>query len=154
MPRRWPKPLDIKAHLERMKDNMIITAMLKSLRRIRESAAIVIIEEVVIPWYSERAAVSAPTAQDGLNIHKEVATKLLEAVVGVEWAYRHGPEELEGHFLVTDLTVDVEDNVYVYSVHFIPLGDVEAEVSELPLHAFLQVFQPVGDATKLKMYDA
>jgi len=123
--------------------------VLGTLRRIRKSAAILLVQDVILPWYEDNSGEAVSVAQ--ISLRDEVATKFLEAFAGVVWTHRDLDESVpKNRFLVTHVIADVANGGYMLKVTFEML-DVEAGVDEmegeLPLHEFLHTFKPVGEVT-------
>lgn len=131
-----------------------LSMVLGTLRRIRKSAAILLVQDVILPWYEDNSGEAVSVAQ--ISLRDEVATKFLEAFAGVVWTHRDLDESVpENRFLVTHVIADVANGGYMLKVTFemldVEAGVVEAGVDkmegELPLHEFLHTFKPVGEVT-------
>lgn len=107
--------------------------------------------DIVVPWYQKNYGTVVDVVQ--LSIRNEIARKCAEALAKTLWSCREFESTLENSFLVTNVAPVVENGEYVLYVSVLARQADGAEVRQLPLHVFFQLFEPIGELTA-QDYDA
>ena len=125
-----------------------------TLRRIAKNVvnavALQLTEDLVMPWY--RTYQGATDSILKFSVRDEVAFKVEEALAGVAWCRRNEDFNGSDRFYVEKVEARVADHSYGLMLRVSDEDGLELG-EELPLHVFLQSFQPV-DEVNASDYDS
>lgn len=109
-------------------------------RMLARTGILLALQDYVIPWYSKQKHF----LQDHMHfkLRNEVASKLEEAFAPIRWV-RRDEDHLDAEvFEVTKVRALITGGNYL---PMLTISDADGEVGEMPLHVFLQTFEPVDE---------
>ncbi|NJL54097.1 hypothetical protein HC928_02275 [bacterium] len=105
----------------------------------------VLIEQIVMPWYAEKQG------ERSFSIREELAHTVHEALAGLVWKPKNLPDYVDTEsleFVVTSVEPFTSEDggfTLMVSIDFRHLAeDMVDDHEAMPLHTFLQNFQPIG----------